>query len=658
MAGLELFAKTRYLPKISSMHQLRLILFTLYWLILTNTVKATYYPLECSGTLPASFEPNYFQRALENFETYKDSLPQGHSGGARKYYWSNQYFLKKLILSGDVIYGDPISLELQKEADKIRQELGLSSSPQIFLLRSPEPNAFATQTGAIFFTTALISYMDNFHQVLYILCHEMVHVEMNHLYQEFLDEREFKYTHSWRKLDQLIDLYYVHSVQTEFEADRIGFHYFTSMHYEKSMAIESLGNLDSSQIWPFYPITFDSTIDLNHRLPDLVVSKYAVRPFMNAWFDSGRTTHPDFILRYDSLREQSIDNYATATIDADKYFEELKEIATNETLLSYFENQRYFSIIAYNLLGDHTFCNQDFLDFLYTKSLYGLLKTRMHLASERAKYDPKKIIVEYDGPLQDYLDIAEPEEYYGVERPFVAYFKNLSLSDHWFIGVQELLNCSSKTSYFENNTSFFQEYVTMFDSLQIDTCKSSKRYDLYLNAKRQLDSLHLLKQKKSSAHSGAIICLLAPYYKEPKESDLDQSKVNLDLYDKVIMEAISAQIEKNSLPFSLYAAADLNTTEKYRDYLALRSILSNRFYGEEYDCYATCITNKKFSDLQMLRYMRVYDSDGGLAMYSIDLELNSGKLSNETYVEMRTSDDTNGKIESVVKKYLKRLSSK
>ncbi len=86
------------------------------------------------------------------------------------------------------LYDNPMLLQY---VNSLGQKLVPKDSPNLYAFRillDPRPDAISLSTGTIYVTTGLIAMLDNEAQLMYILGHEMAHIERNHYYTKLRNE--------------------------------------------------------------------------------------------------------------------------------------------------------------------------------------------------------------------------------------------------------------------------------------------------------------------------------------------------------------------------------------------------------------------------------------------------------------------------------------
>ncbi|MCB9232268.1 MAG: M48 family metalloprotease [Bacteroidia bacterium] len=147
-----------------------------------------YTPIQASGEIPAEF----LSLSSFKFAREKENLNPAdhHSNGKPQedFLLQSQFLIDELLISGKVLFNDPLSLYLGKVADKLlasrpelRQEL------RIYAVKSSSANAFATNNGIIFVNTGLLAQLENEAQLAYILAHEIQHYLGKHPLNQYVE---------------------------------------------------------------------------------------------------------------------------------------------------------------------------------------------------------------------------------------------------------------------------------------------------------------------------------------------------------------------------------------------------------------------------------------------------------------------------------------
>ena len=119
-------------------------------------------PLKYAGETPSTFletaEEKYKKRA-GTISTEEDKRTQKNKV---EFYESSSYMLDRLLLSGDVIFGDTLTAYINKIANHLlNDDPELRSKIQLFTFTSPYVNAFATDQEFIFVNIGFIAQVAN-----------------------------------------------------------------------------------------------------------------------------------------------------------------------------------------------------------------------------------------------------------------------------------------------------------------------------------------------------------------------------------------------------------------------------------------------------------------------------------------------------------------
>ncbi len=222
-----------------------------------------YHPAYGQGSIPTVFIEKGESKAIEQYKDNEDI--------DLEYLVLSNYLINEILLSGDVLFGDPMTLYINKVADKILiNDPKLRSELQFFTLKSNTVNAMATSGGIVFVTTGLLSYVKNESQLAFILCHEIQHYKLKHSFKQY--KRTKKITNDESKglsTDEKIRRIYKFSRKNESEADSKGFALFRTTSYSLKEAINSFVMLQNSDL---------SFTGYNFSIADFETEKFKISP--------------------------------------------------------------------------------------------------------------------------------------------------------------------------------------------------------------------------------------------------------------------------------------------------------------------------------------------------------------------------------------------
>lgn len=205
----------------------------------------------------------------------------------------------------------------------------------LLIMRSPVPNAFCMGEGTIVITTGLLESMETNEQIMWILCHELAHYELDHANQ-YLKGYSRKYsTLSWKQKQELSDPNKTVTLKTlnaykemayglgkfkrkdELEADSLGHLIFRDMKHPEPIGIETLGKLDS-----VYQEQLPYHIDKLFHFKDYPFQKYWLKnrssffsksPSNAVFAHDSTKTHPEIVERIARMES----NFEISTLSPD-----------------------------------------------------------------------------------------------------------------------------------------------------------------------------------------------------------------------------------------------------------------------------------------------------------------------------------------------------
>ena len=134
------------------------------------------------------------------------------------------YQINRTMVSGRILYGDPITRMVERIADTLlRNYPELRSELRFYTIKSPEVNAFATGQGMVFVCTGLVAQVEDEAQLAFIISHEIVHYLRNHSLEE-ISRRKHDSDDIDAETQEMRDFIKFHnrSREMESEADSLG----------------------------------------------------------------------------------------------------------------------------------------------------------------------------------------------------------------------------------------------------------------------------------------------------------------------------------------------------------------------------------------------------------------------------------------------------
>lgn len=220
-----------------------LILFTLLCLLnfyVQGQDFENYRPMLSKGKMPDDFKylgSEKYNKALEEIKKSKGSDTKNESQFALE----SSFAISDMMMSGRVIYGDPLSEYIQKIADLLlKDQQSLRKKLRFYIIKSTIANAYSTNEGIIFITTGLIAQVENEAQLAFIIAHEISHYNEKHTYEQFVKKTLVLANadrNSTITIEEKLRSLYRYSKSNELEADEKGMEIFLKSKYNPYAAV-------------------------------------------------------------------------------------------------------------------------------------------------------------------------------------------------------------------------------------------------------------------------------------------------------------------------------------------------------------------------------------------------------------------------------------
>lgn len=416
--------------------------------------------------------PEEFTRALtEKYQLAREELAVKDKSRKKieaAFHLSSQHFIDDLMTSGRVTYGDPVTNYIQSVMDKVLEDYGATNKNiRVFTVKSPQFNAAATNDGIVFVNLGLMAQVENEAQLAFILAHEIIHSEENHVLEGFVEHARGAQNNdvvfddgSSREL-KLIALRNF-SKSLEFEADREAFKRFMLRSgYDPFEAVRVMDVMLYAYL-PFDEVPF--SIDFfNHnffKLPrNLTLDTINAVTAIEDYYDE-LSTHPNLRVRKDSILEM-YNNQSVAAgklfIVGETQFFEAQKAARFEISSGYLYNRQYPESIynSYLLLREdpnnkylrktlglalHTWStyknNKNTLFIGKTEKVEGNLQTVYHLLKEGTPLELNVLAAQYNYLVyKDFPDDAFAKKLFEMSFKELVFFHELK-SDYFFKEVK------------------------------------------------------------------------------------------------------------------------------------------------------------------------------------------------------------------------------
>lgn len=307
---------------------------------------------KCSGPIPSDFTTAFEEKYKSDFTNNLRNTDLNRRD-AREFAVLTNYYNHNLLLSGSVLYGDPISTYANSILDKLLiNDPELNDEVRVYTIKSNHVNAYSTNHGIIFVTLGLMAKLESEAQLAYVLAHELGHYKKKHVFQSFTDQKEiWSNSGSYRKLDweERTLTSFKHSRDAEFEADEVGLDIFLEAGYDraaipKTFDILLMGYLPIKQRrYDFSRLESDS-----FKIPDYFFIDVIDEILADEEVDDSEHTHPNIKKRKTAIGKL-IDDRSDKGKEGDYLvknendFNHLRTLAQFEMVNTFIRNGNYVS---------------------------------------------------------------------------------------------------------------------------------------------------------------------------------------------------------------------------------------------------------------------------------------------------------------------------
>lgn len=335
-------------------------------------------------------------------------------------------FLQK-IKSDNFISDKSINDYVQKLLFEILEKNKLNKiNYKILISKDPEINAYNSGDGTIVVNYGLFSVLDSEDELVFVLCHEVSHQELQHVRKEVenfvnlqtseeiinktKEIKKLKYNRSRSANTFLLKLNYknyFHRRKKEIEADSLGFYYYSKTNRDLKKPTTLLQKLNESNkekdslIVQDYKMLFETEVyKLKNKYFEIeksIFNKYDYKPSYQ--IDSLKT-HPDCLTRIKNI-EKFITNQNFKSAPSEKFLE-LKKNACYQNLYNMYLNGD-FGICLYESLKKHKISNDLFYKDLIFLNLVEIKKTKENQTF--SKYVPQVDYVYNSTSLNRFINL-------------------------------------------------------------------------------------------------------------------------------------------------------------------------------------------------------------------------------------------------------------
>jgi beta-barrel assembly-enhancing protease len=343
---------------------------------------SNYKPLRSKGPVPSDFTSSSFAKYQADIENIDQNSNRFERKSKDKFFLKSNYYNDIILRSGRVLFGDPVTIYINKVADYLLEPFGeIRQKVRFYTLKSPVVNAYSMDNGIILISTGLISKLENEVQLAFVICHELIHYIKKHAIQQYMEgEKIRKGKGEYNKLswDDKLFAKLSYSREDELTADREAVSMILSKSdYDLSYVPGIFDVLDFHHT-PFSDIKYDFS-DLcpaGHQFDDEYFLEEITPPKPASGYDESKSTHPETTIRKKTIEEliSGIDSSGTKKewIISETEFMHVRNIARFENIHLYIINDQLGDAF-YNIhLLKQTYPDNIFLDKAFAYTMYAL----------------------------------------------------------------------------------------------------------------------------------------------------------------------------------------------------------------------------------------------------------------------------------------------
>lgn len=232
-------------------------------LLAQNELFENYKPIEAKGEIPKEFVTRFSDVVSEEIDDFVSGSDSKTKRYKTDFLIRSTFSTKKVLLSGKVLFNDPVTVYINKVAAKIfaaNKSLDKNSF-RIYAYKSPIVNAFAFEDGLVLINLGLLAQLENEAQLALILCHEFTHYVNHDAIELFLESKEIDQGAGMYKnisYDDKMLYKSKYSQEKESTADLQGLSYYKNTNYSLKPVNGVFDVLKYSYL-PFDDIPFDSS---------------------------------------------------------------------------------------------------------------------------------------------------------------------------------------------------------------------------------------------------------------------------------------------------------------------------------------------------------------------------------------------------------------
>ena len=334
-------------------------------------------------------------------------------------------------MNGRLLINDSLGNYVNQVADNLlAHDPGLRKQVNIFVVKSPEVNAYTLDNGIILVNIGLLAQLENEAELAYILAHEITHFQERHSMEEYIQSDGMAKSEYAR--EDYLQNKLSFSRENEIIADTKGLELLMRSNYDPKEAVSALDILKYSYL-PFDEVPFDNSFfesdDL--KLPATLKLEKLSDISDNESYDDTKSTHPNIKTRRESinstlrLASDTLTNRKKFAMANRTRFKRLRTIARFETARLYLVSQDYPEAIYTAYLLQKEFPESYYLKQITAKAVYNIA------AYKTPGYSERTISGEYSLPDHEKIEGSSQQVFFLFRKMSSQEATTIALSYCW-----------------------------------------------------------------------------------------------------------------------------------------------------------------------------------------------------------------------------------
>lgn len=407
-----------------------------------------YKPLKAKGNIPADFTDSYIKKIRDDKRGGIVSSDRRSDKKLKDEFKTiSHYAIDRNLLSGKVLFGDPVTDYINKVADKLLEnDPDLRKKLRFYAVKDAEVNAFSTYQGIVFVNLGLLAQVQNEAQLAFVLAHEIAHYTENHVMTSYLRTQRALKSRDFNKLhrsDKVIELS-SYSKEYEFEADELALKRMLKTDYGIQY-MEGIFDVLMYSYLPYDEVDFTKTFleNENYYFPKEFLLKKTQAIKVSEDYDDSKSSHPNIRRRkelFEKLVEKSREKGANkAYLTSEKEFEIAQWQSRFEMSRIYLANQNYGMAIYNSFLLLQQYPDNAYAQIVLAKAIFGLgCHGILKIDKSVSNQELSKKIEFSNGVFDDYTKLE------GSVQGMYYFFYQFNREELIGLGVKQLWEAASK----------------------------------------------------------------------------------------------------------------------------------------------------------------------------------------------------------------------